>query len=185
MRALLIALLFFPAFVSGVHAASEQTETSFKLTVTAYNAVAAQTSNNRPHITASGTSANPQTVAAVAPRLLKKLPFGTVVRIETKKMTAQPRSCGIRHVQHLIGDRVVADTMAPSAQGVDVLMPKRALVTLPNGRRVNPAVALGFCREVSVKVVAHINIHDPKRLPRTQAELIAMVREQQQANGDE
>lgn len=184
MRALLIAFLFFPSLAPGAYAASPKKGVSLNLTVTAYNAVTAQTSNKHPHITASGAPPNAQIVAAVTPMLLRKLPFGTVVRIKADTVAAQPRSCDIRRVQHLIGYRVVLDTMSPNAKGeLDVLFPEKAEVSLQNGQRVNPAVALGVCRDVSVEVVEHL---DPGgSLPKTQAELIAMIRDQRQANSNE
>jgi len=145
------------------------TQASYNVKLTAYNAVPAQTDSD-PFTTASGAYSNPEVVAARSRDLAAKLPFGTVIAIErTAKDTP---NCHFSKVDHLIGYRVIADSMnARIVNHVDVLMPTGKTVAV-DGRMVNPGIALGRCDQVTVRVVGKIDISD---IPQTQAELVRLI----------
>lgn len=139
--------------------------------MTSYNAVAAQTDGN-PNITASGAWSNPEVVAARSRDLGAELPFGTVIKIE--RALADTPNCKFSSVEHLIGYRVIADTMHSRwTKKIDVLLDQRDTVMV-EGRQVNPSRALGVCGQVTITVVGHVAIRD---IPATQAELAAMFDE--------
>ena len=46
---------------------------------------------------------------------------------------------------------------------------------MKDGREKNAGVILGICSGVSVRVVGHIDITNPNRLPKTQVELATIV----------
>ncbi|MDB5189346.1 MAG: hypothetical protein JWL82_303 [Parcubacteria group bacterium] len=141
---------------------------SYLLKLTAYNAVPEQTDGD-PSTTASGISSNPEVIAARSLDLKEALPFGTVVLI-TREGKDTP-ACNFSKVEHLIGYRVIADTMnARFTKRVDVEFDSTDRVTVA-GRSINPGIALGVCSEVKVKVVGHIPL---SRVPDTQAELAAI-----------
>ena len=148
----------------------EKGKQTYNVKMTAYNAVPGQTDAD-PFTTASGAYSNPEVVAARSRDLGAQLPFGTVVAISrTAKDT--PR-CQFNKVDHLIGYRVIADTMnARIVNHVDVLLPAGKTVAVDGGRMVNPSIALGSCDQVSVTVVGKVNIKD---IPKTQAELAHMI----------
>lgn len=138
--------------------------------MTAYNAVPEQTDGD-PFTTASGAYSNPEVVAARSRDLAAQLPFGTVIAI-SRTVKDTPR-CGYSKVEHLIGYRVIADTMnARIVNHIDVLMPTGKTVAVEGGRLVNPGIALGSCDQVTVKVVGKVNIKD---IPQTQAELARLI----------
>ncbi|HEX5774595.1 MAG TPA: hypothetical protein VFY28_01385 [Candidatus Paceibacterota bacterium] len=139
--------------------------------MTSYNAVVAQTDGD-PHITASGAWSNPEVVAARSRDLGAELPFGTVIKIE--RALADTPNCRFSSVEHLIGYRVIADTMHSRwTKKIDILLDHKDTVTV-GSREVNPSRALGVCGQVTITVVGHIAIRD---IPRTQAELAAMFDE--------
>ena len=148
----------------------EPASATYTVKMTAYNAVVGQTDAD-PFTTASGAYSNPEVVAARSRDLAAQLPFGTVVAISrTAKDT--PR-CQYSKVDHLIGYRVIADSMnARIVNHVDVLMPAGKTIAVDGGRLVNPGIALGSCDQVSVKVVGKVNIND---VPKTQAELASLI----------
>ncbi|MBU0750412.1 hypothetical protein KKH15_02755 [Patescibacteria group bacterium] len=132
---------------------------------TAYNAVPAQTDGN-PMITASGAYSNPEVVAARSRDLAAELPFGTVIALE--RTGGDSSTCGFGKVEHLIGYRVIADTMhARMTNKIDVLLDQHDTVAL-NGKEYNPGIVFGVCDEVTIRVVGKVDIKD---IPSTQAEL--------------
>jgi len=136
--------------------------------LTGYNAVPEQTDTD-PEFTASGVRSNPEIIAARSRDMADKLPYGTVVVIELSG--AERKSCGFSVVNHLIGYRVITDSMhARKEQQIDVLFHTDHLVKVGN-RFVNPAVAVGKCA-VTVKVVGKIPLSN---IPKTQAELSLLV----------
>lgn len=140
--------------------------------LTAYNAVPEQTDGD-PHTTASGAYSNPEVVAARSRDLAAELPFGTVVALESPSPS---HSCGFRTVEHLIGYRVIADSMHERMRNkIDILLDADDTVLIGvNGqpkKATNPARALGNCT-VEMRVVGRINVKD---IPATQAELAMMV----------
>jgi 3D (Asp-Asp-Asp) domain-containing protein len=149
-------------------ATSREVASSLLVSMTAYNALSGQTDGD-PTITASGAFSNPEVVAARSRDLATELPFGTVIRIErTAKDTP---GCRFAQVESQIGYRVIADTMHSRwTKKIDVLLDEEQTVPV-NGREVNPGIALGVCRNVTVTVVGHVDI---KRMPATQAELVKM-----------
>lgn len=160
-----------PKLAESLEAAIEPATEDGLLSVrlTAYNAVPEQTDGD-PGITASGVRTNPQVVAARSRDLADELPFGTVVAIEGP--VERQRSCGYAAVEHLIGYRVIADTMhSRKKQWVDVLLDEND--TVPHGGvAVNPSRVLGICDGVTVRVVGKIDVKD---IPGSQLELAELV----------
>ena len=143
---------------------------SITSSVTGYNAVPAQTDGD-PTTTASGAFSNPNIVAARSRDLAETLPFGTVVAIESAARTDE---CGMTLVAPSIGYRVIADTMnARIVNTVDVLFAVDDTIVV-HGKQVNAARALGVCNEVTIRVVGKLDITKPSKLPKTQAELVAL-----------
>jgi 3D (Asp-Asp-Asp) domain-containing protein len=144
---------------------------NFSVTLTSYNAVAEQTSPT-PWITASGARSNSQVVAARSRDLAKKLPYGTIIAVLGPSSDDNGPYCGYDSVQHLIGYRVIADSMnARMHNKIDVMLDATDTVPL-NGRDTNPSVVLGACTGVQILVVGHV---DPQHIPKTQSELAAVV----------
>ena len=135
--------------------------------VTGYNAVPEQTDND-PHVTASGAKSNPEVVVARSRDLAEELPFGTVVEL---RAPTDKHSCGFEQVEHLIGYRVITDTMhSRKEHQIDILFDKADTVSLGE-KKVNPAVALGICN-VTVRVIGKIDVKD---IPSTQTDLAILV----------
>ncbi|MEK7080180.1 MAG: hypothetical protein AAB901_02725 [Patescibacteria group bacterium] len=153
-----------------VASAKEATQ-SMTVSMTSYNAVAGQTDGD-PHTTASGARSNPEVVAARSQDLGAELPFGTVIKVERSQ--SDTPNCKFSKVEHLIGYRVIADTMASRwTKKIDVLFDQTDTVKV-NGLEMNPSRALGVCGTVTVTVVGHVDIKD---IPATQGELAAMFGE--------
>lgn len=145
------------------HISKEQPR--YTVHVTAYNAVPEQTDSN-PFVTASGAPSNPEVVAARSRDLAEELPFGTVIAFEYAKN--DDPSCGFHAVEHLIGYRVIADTMHQRMTNkVDLLFDAKDTVPLKGVER-NPSIVFGVCGDVTIRVVGHIDVKD---IPATQAEL--------------
>lgn len=139
---------------------------SYTVSMTGYNAVPEQTDGD-PFTTASGAYSNPEVVAARSVDLRTDLPFGTVIEIVAHNDTKSP-NCGFSVVEEHLGLRVIADSMHPRKRNqIDVLLPNEKTIRA-NGRWVNPAVALGVCRQVEIRVVGKIEIRD---IPKTQQQL--------------
>ena len=150
-------------------AAAEKTLT---VRVTAYNAVPEQT-DSTPFITASGLPTNPEITVARSRDLAADLPFGTVIALETP---TKSNSCGFAAVEHLIGYRVIADTMHERMQKkIDILFDQNDTVQIAvNGqskKATNPARAFGICT-VTARVVGKIDVRE---IPATQSELALLV----------
>lgn len=149
-------------------AAVEEIAPSYTVKLTSYNAVPWQTDSN-PSVTASGVPSNPEVVAARSRDLAEELPFGTVIKVT--RTAPDAGSCGFGAVEHLVGYRVVADTMnARMVNKLDVELDHRDTV-VHNGRAYNPSIVLGICDNVTVTVVGHLELH---QVPATQAELAGM-----------
>jgi len=74
----------------------------------------------------------------------------------------------------LLGLRVVADSMHPRKRNqVDILFDHERSVKV-NGKRMNPAVVLGVCKDIEIRVVGKIDI---KQMPKSQTQLLAQVGE--------
>ena len=146
---------------------------SYAVTLTAYNAVPEQTDNS-PLETASGAYSNPEVVAARSRNLADELPFGTIIEVIGPSVSNNP--CGYDIVAPLIGYRVIADTMnARYTDRIDILFSTESNYVMKDGREKNAGVILGICSGVSVRVVGHIDITNPNRLPKTQVELATIV----------
>lgn len=152
-------------------ATSRGVASSLQVSMTAYNAVPEQTDGD-PMITASGARSNSEVVAARSRDLASELPFGTVIKIE--RSASDTPGCRFSQVESQIGYRVIADTMHQRwTKKIDVLLDQENTVPV-NGREVNPGIALGVCRDVTITVVGSVNI---KNMPTTQAELASMFSE--------
>ncbi len=146
------------------------TPPSQTVTLTAYNAVPAQTDSN-PLETASGAYSNPEIVAARSRDLARDLPFGTI--IEIRGPSSSEGTCGYGIVAPIIGYRVIADTMnARYTDRIDVLFSTKSNYIMPDGSVKNAATILGVCGGTSIRVVGHVDINN---LPKTQAELAAIA----------
>lgn len=139
---------------------------TYTVSMTGYNAVPEQTDSD-PFTTASGAYSNPEVVAARSVDLKETLPFGTVIEIVAHNDTSNP-NCGFAVVEEHLGLRVIADSMHPRKRNqIDILLPNEKTI-FANKRWVNPAVALGVCKQVEIRVVGKVTI---KEIPKTQDEL--------------
>jgi len=145
----------------------------YSLTLTGYNAVPGQT-DDTPFVTASGAYTNPEVVAARSQDLKDELPFGTIIAITGP--STKSGTCGYGAVSDTIGYRVIADTMnVRYANRIDVVFGTKDRYLLPDGRTMNAASLLGVCTGVSVQVVGFVDISNPNKLPKTQADVVAIV----------
>lgn len=140
--------------------------------LTAYNAVPEQT-DSTPFITASGLPTNPETIAARSVDLIADLPFGTVIALESPEKS---HACGFSVVEHLIGYRVIADSMHERKRNqIDVLLDEHDVVEIGVSgeakKAMNPARAMGLCT-VEMRVIGRIPLSE---VPETQAELAILV----------
>lgn len=168
--------LFLLSGVNGSTLASIQdalaSAPAYTVSMTGYNAVPAQTDAD-PTTTASGAYSNPDVVAARSRDLADKLPYGTVIAVETSSATS--KGCGASVVEDQIGYRVIADSMAARMHNkIDILFDHETSVTVGK-KEVNPAIAFGICEGVTIRVVGKIDIKD---MPRNQAELKRVVDQQ-------
>lgn len=163
ITAALLGLLFIPVATSAGTTHAVATGDTLSVAMTAYNAVPDQTDGN-PLITSIGVYSDPNVVAARSADLASKLPYGTVIEIDS---TTSSPSCGYGSVGKEIGLRVIADAMnAKMRNKIDILLPQKA--TMPSGKKANPALVLGICKDVTIKVVGHIDVSN---MPRSQAEI--------------
>ncbi len=147
--------------------ASGEEELLVKLT--SYNAVPEQTDHN-PNLTASGARSNPEVIAARSVDLAGTLPYGTIVAITRESVDSE--NCRFGAVEHLIGYRVIGDSMhSRKRQQVDVLLNQADTVPV-HGIQTNPSLALGVCIGVSVRVIGKVALSD---IPETQEDLRALV----------
>ncbi|MEN9413022.1 MAG: hypothetical protein RLZZ342_109 [Candidatus Parcubacteria bacterium] len=149
------------------NAVAELTYPTYTVSMTAYNAVEAQTDGD-PHTTASGAFSDPDVVIARSKDLADELPFGTVVEVVP---AGSGPGCGISAVSDKIGLRVVADAMHPRKRNqVDILFDTKPVSV--NGKKINPAVVFGICKDVEIRVVGRIDIN---KMPKNQAELAILL----------
>lgn len=159
------------AAVQAAQAPATPVSPDYSVTLTAYNAVAAQTDGD-PFVTASGAYSNPEVVAARSRDLADELPFGTIIEIDGYD-TSSGGTCGYDVVAHRIGYRVIADTMnSRFTDRIDVLLDtKKEYATTDKGMK-NAAQVLGICKGITVRAVGYVAIN---RIPKTQAELAKIV----------
>jgi 3D (Asp-Asp-Asp) domain-containing protein len=144
---------------------------NYTVTLTAYNAVPAQTDSD-PLVTASGAYSNPEVVAARSRDLADELPFGTIIAF-TAPASDAANTCGYSVVEPIIGYRVIADTMnARYTDRIDLLFSTKSNYVMADGTVKNAGMILGRCTGVGIRVVGHVNIN---RIPKTQAALAALV----------
>lgn len=144
----------------------EPTYRSLSVSMTGYNAVPEQTDGD-PFTTASGAYSNPEVIAARSVDLAEDLPFGTVIEV-VPSSAAVSNNCGLSAVEDHLGLRVIADSMHPRKRNqIDLLFVDEKVIKA-RGTWVNPAVALGVCSDVEVRIVGKIDVKD---IPKTQAEL--------------
>ncbi len=157
--------------------ASAQGDEVYTVKLTSYNAVPEQTDAN-PHETASGAYTNPEVVAARSIDLAEALPWGTVIAIE--RASEDTSNCGYGKAEHLIGYRVVADSMHTRKRAqIDVLLNPADTVAV-RGKEMNPSLALGICDGVTIRVMGKLDI---KEIPETQEELRKIVEGDKMALG--
>ena len=160
--------------LSGAATAVTPALPSYSVALTGYNAVSEQTDND-PLVTASGAFSNPEVVAARSRDLASELPFGTIIEVDGP--IASQDSCGYGIVAPAIGYRVIADTMnARYTNRVDILFGTKSNYIMADGSVKNASVVLGICANVTIRIVGYIDLTHPGKLPKTQAELAALVR---------
>ncbi|MEK7144324.1 MAG: hypothetical protein AAB794_00460 [Patescibacteria group bacterium] len=170
----LTALMGFLLFSSGTSLKVQAPEAPelplYAVTLTAYNAVAAQTDSN-PLETASGAYSNPEIIAARSQDLRDELPFGTIIEIDGTN--ALKEDCGYNVVAPLVGYRVIADSMnVRYTDRIDILLHTKANYATTDKGMKNAAQILGICKGVTIRVVGYVDI---KNIPETQEALIALV----------
>lgn len=149
-------------------ARADGTET-YLVSLTSYNAVPEQTDEN-PTVTASGVATNPEVIAARSVDLAGALPYGTVIAIE--RDAADTENCRYGLVESQVGYRVIADSMhSRKREQIDVLLDSEKTVEV-HGKEMNPSIALGFCRGVTIRVIGRLALKD---IPETQEELRRIV----------
>lgn len=177
---LLLGATVFPAgphvvsqdAASAAEAASTVHALSYTVTLTGYNAVPGQT-DDTPFETASGAYSNPEVVAARTLDLADELPFGTIIKVDRAQVLSSD-NCGYSIAAPYIGYRVIEDSMnVRLTNRVDILFANDANHTSPSGRVRNAADALGICKGTVVTVVGFIDIN---HIPKTQAALVALVK---------
>jgi 3D (Asp-Asp-Asp) domain-containing protein len=146
----------------------EPTYKTYSVSMTAYNAVPGQTDDS-PDYTSIGVWTNPDIIAARSSDLADELPYGTVIDVQPATTTP---NCGYKFVSEKIGLRVIGDAMnARMHNKIDILLDEEPILA-QEGLWRNPAKALGFCRNVQISVVGHVDI---KSIPKTQSALAAAV----------
>lgn len=143
---------------------------TYSVAMTGYNAVPEQT-DGEPSTTASGAFSNPDIVAARSVDLADELPFGTVIEIVPSEATSTP-NCGLSNVEPFLGYRVIADAMNGRKRNqVDILFDSDVSARV-GGKRMNPAITLGKCSNVSIRVVGHVDV---RKMPKSQIELMSAI----------
>ena len=145
---------------------------NYTVALTAYNAVPEQTSSH-PLVTASGAYSNPEIIAARSQDFSEELPFGTIIELDGSN-TSSKDTCGYDVVKQHIGYRIIGDTLnARYTKRIDILLDTKTNYTAPDGKIVNAANVLGICRDITIRIVGHVDIN---HLPKTQAELVKIVK---------
>jgi 3D (Asp-Asp-Asp) domain-containing protein len=160
-----------PTYEASTSEAYEEPESlpTYTVSMTGYNAVAAQTDGD-PRTTASGAYSNPEIIAARSVDLADELPFGTVISVMPATTTP---NCGYGFIADEIGLRVIGDSMASRMRNkIDILFDEDETVHAQEGKLRNPARALGYCKNVQIAVVGHVDI---RHIPKTQSELAALI----------
>ncbi|HEY4487903.1 MAG TPA: hypothetical protein VJB97_00100 [Candidatus Paceibacterota bacterium] len=174
-----LAGFFVWAPLGGVQTEAQQAPIypTYTVSMTGYNAVSDQTDGD-PFTTASGAYSNPEVIAARSVDLKEDLPYGTVIEVIAHNDVGNP-NCGYSVVHEYIGYRVVADSMhSRKRKQIDILLNSEPSVRAA-GRVVNPAVALGVCREIEIRIVGKLDIND---MPDTQEELVARIAKVEKAD---
>lgn len=154
------------AEVAAQEAAPEPTYPTYTVSMTGYNAVPEQTDSD-PYTTASGAYSNPEIIAARSVDLADELPFGTIIEVVATSATPS-NNCGLGLIEKHLGYRVIADSMHSRKRNqIDLLFDTTPSIRAA-GKTVNPAVALGVCSGVEIRVVGKMSI---KEIPKTQNEL--------------
>ncbi len=150
--------------------APEPVPETYVVRMTGYNAVPGQTDSD-PDVTASGAYSDTDIVAARSVDLAEELPFGTVIEISRSATSTDP-NCGYALVDHLVGYRVIADSMHPRKRNqIDVLFHVDSSVRA-GGVYHNAATVLGMCKDIDIEVVGKVAIN---KMPRSQTELAQMI----------
>src|SRR5204862_80621 len=127
-----------------------------------------------PFTTASGAYSNPEIIAARSRDLAEELPFGTIIAISGP--IEGSHTCGFNIVAPIIGYRVIGDTMnARYTDRIDILFSTTSNYIMADGATKNAGNVLGICKESSIRVVGHLDMSHPGRLPATQKELAELV----------
>lgn len=154
---------------TGQSLSQEPTYETLHVAMTAYNAVEAQTDGS-PDRTSIGAYSDPDIVAARSQDLADELPYGTVIDVVPNPDSKDPK-CGLSAVHDRIGYRVIADAMHPRMKNkIDILFDTKPISV--GGRKLNPAIVLGVCKDVEIRVVGRI---DTRHMPANQTELAAMM----------
>lgn len=169
----LMGFLLLSGLPAHAQAPTAPIQPSYPVTLTAYNAVPEQTDGD-PLVTASGSYSNSEVVAARSRDLAGELPFGTIIEIVGPAVSNN--NCGYKIVAPIIGYRVIADTMnARYTDRIDILFHTDSNYTMTGGAVKNAGMVLGICSGASIRVVGHVDIKNPNKLPKTQKELVAIV----------
>jgi len=161
-----MGFFFLSGLSTGMQAFAMPVFPDYSVTLTAYNAVAAQTDND-PLVTASGAYANTDIVAARSRDLAVKLPFGTIIEIDGPSVPGN--SCGYDVVKPLIGYRIIADSMnSRFTNRVDILFSTKSNYTMTDGKKKNAGTILGICNGANVHIVGFIDLSHPNHLPKLQ-----------------
>ena len=170
LTALMGFLLFSGPTPPHAEAAKAPELPRYAVTLTAYNAVAAQTDSD-PLITASGAYSNPEVIAARSQDLKDELPFGSIIEVDARN--ASKESCGYSVVAPLVGYRVIADSMnARYTDRIDILLGTKAEYATTDKGMKNAAEILGICKGITVRAVGYVDI---KNIPKTQKALAALI----------
>lgn len=169
----LIGLFLFAGATASSASTTAPTRTvdsipTYKVAMTGYNPVVAQTDAD-PSVTASGAVSNPEVDAARSDDLADKLPFGTIIEIDS---TATSTSCGFSVVGDKIGYRVITDAMnAKMHNKIDIMFGSQDNVNV-GGETLNSAIVLGKCTGVNIRAIGQIDL---AHIPQTQAGLEKLV----------
>ncbi len=146
----------------------EPTYPTYTVSMTGYNDVPEQT-DDTPHITSIGLPVNPEVGAAASRDLIAgHLPYGTVIELSPGAAEYATGGCELPAVEDYIQYRVITDTMAARhKKHVDIQFGRKQRVTFGK-YTLNAAVAIGWCNNVKIRVVGHIDLD---HMPKTQKEL--------------
>lgn len=165
-----MGFLLLPSMPTHAMAPQAPSQPAYAVTLTAYNAVPAQTDSS-PFETASGAYSNPEVVAARSQDFAEELPFGTIIEVDGSD--AADTSCGYSVVHPVIGYRVIADAMnVKFTKRIDILLGTKASYSTMDKGMKNAAQVLGICTDVTIRVVGFVDIN---HIPKTQAALAKII----------